>query len=178
MNIVCFALNVKECQMEIEIIENIESELPLNVIRKNNAVNVPNTERKKIERRIVDFKTDVEASQILEDGFQEGGVNEIFREHQKRNPKLRKAAIREYGYSCVICGFNFEEVYGNLGRGFVEVHHLELLSAIKNERILTAKDVAVVCANCHRVLHRNGKQPMAIEILQKKVRERKESSSE
>ena len=149
--------------MKIEIVDNIVSELPLYVIKGDNLICIPNTEKRKIDRRIVEIGTEKKTELIIhQDGFNEGGVDEIYGEYkvQKRNPKLREEAIRQYGYYCYVCGFNFEDVYGDFGTGYIEVHHLELLSAIKSERTLTVKDVAVVCANCHRVLHRNGSRPI------------------
>lgn len=103
--------------------------------------------------------------------FPEGAVREITRELQQRNPKLRAEAIAEYGDSCQVCGFNFGQVYGSLAEGYIEVHHLSPLSARKVERVTTIKDVAVVCANCHRALHRNGKIPIPVEELKKILRE-------
>jgi len=166
--------------MEIEIIENIVSELPLHVMQGQSAIHILNTEKKKIIRRTVETRIEKKTDKAIRtDGFQEGGVDEVSAEikRQKRDPKLREEAIRTYGYNCVICNFNFEDAYGDLGAGYVEVHHLELLSANKNERTLTVNDVTVVCANCHRVLHRNGKQPMSIEELKRVYKERKEKIS-
>ena len=160
--------------MEIEIIENIVSELPLYVTQGHSAIHVPNTEKKKIIRKAVGIGIETKTEEMIrQDGFQEGGVDEVSAEikRQKRNPKLREEAIRTYGYNCVVCNFNFEDTYGDLGAGYIEVHHLELLSANKSERTLTANDVTVVCTNCHRVLHRNGKEPMRLEELKSKVEE-------
>ena len=101
--------------------------------------------------------------------FSEGAVKEITRELQQRNPKLRAEAIAKYGESCQVCGFNFGRFYGPLAEGYIEVHHLFPLSEHKGERVTTIEDVAVVCANCHRALHRNGKIPIPIEELKKTI---------
>lgn len=162
--------------MEIEIIENIVSELPLYLIQGHSAIHVPNTEKKKIIRKAIGIGIETKTEVVIrQDGFQEGGVDEVSAEikRQKRNPKLREEAIRTYGYNCVVCNFNFEDTYGGFGVGYIEVHHLELLSVIKSERTLTTKDVAVVCANCHRVLHRNGKEPMPLIELKRVIEERR-----
>jgi predicted HNH restriction endonuclease len=160
--------------MEIEIIENIVSELPLYEIKGNSLIHILNTEKRRISERTVEIDANEKTEPtMMQDSFQEGGINEVYGEYkiQKRNPKLREEAIRQHGYNCFVCDFNFEDIYGNFGAGYIEVHHLELLSSIKSERTLTAKDVAVVCANCHRVLHRNGKEPMRLEELKGKVEE-------
>jgi predicted HNH restriction endonuclease len=166
--------------VKIEIIENIVSMLPLYMIKDDQVIRNPNTEKRRIVTKVFEAgaKRKIEKP-IVQDGFQEGGVDEVSAEikRQKRNPKLREEAIRTYGYNCVVCNFSFEDTYGDLGMGYIEVHHLELLSANKSERTLTANDVTVVCANCHRVLHRNGKELMSIEELKKVYKERKEKSS-
>lgn len=102
--------------------------------------------------------------------FSEGGTQEIILELQKRDPKLKSLAIEKHGLSCQICGFNFEKTYGALGKGYIEMHHLVSLGTTKKERISTVDDVAVVCSNCHRVLHRNGKDPIPIEQLKAAVK--------
>jgi 5-methylcytosine-specific restriction endonuclease McrA len=79
----------------------------------------------------------------------------VRREHlvRDRDPNLAKACKQRDGYRCRVCGVTFEEVYGELGRGFAESHHLHPLgraSAIKKTRL---EDLVTVCANCHRMLH-------------------------
>lgn len=75
-----------------------------------------------------------------------------------RNSQLAKKAKEHYGYSCCICGFNFEKAYGDIGKGYIECHHLNPLSG-QNESEwpkqikTTIDDVVVVCANCHRMIH-------------------------
>ena len=52
-------------------------------------------------------------------------------------------------------GFDFSTTYGLLGKGFCEVHHLSPLSASDESVTTTFADLAVVCSNCHRILHRS-----------------------
>ncbi len=105
--------------------------------------------------------------------YQEGGIKEIAVELIRRNPLLRTRAIAAYGYTCIVCGFNFEQQYGDLGAGYVEVHHLRPLSARKAKHTASVKDVKVVCANCHRILHRNGRNPLPVETLREAVLKQK-----
>ncbi len=71
-----------------------------------------------------------------------------------RNAKLAKAAKKKYGTKCFCCGFSFEEAYGGDTGQLSIVHHLEeFRGARKKSRNTSVKDVRVVCANCHRVLH-------------------------
>jgi 5-methylcytosine-specific restriction endonuclease McrA len=63
-------------------------------------------------------------------------------------------------YKCQICGMRFEKVYGELGEGFAEAHHIIPLSQLKGEVKTTIEDLISVCSNCHRMLHcrMNGKR--------------------
>ncbi len=56
---------------------------------------------------------------------------------------------------CEICGVNFEEEYGTRGADFIEVHHRVPIAKIKKETRRRFRDLAMVCANCHRMLHRD-----------------------
>ncbi len=83
-----------------------------------------------------------------------------FRMHKKieRNPALTKDVKKLQGFTCQICGMTFEERYGEIGRGFIEAHHLRPLATIKGEKVAydPRRDFAVLCANCHRMVHRSG----------------------
>lgn len=71
------------------------------------------------------------------------------------NPRLAAEAKRQRDYTCEVCGFNFRQHYGPLGQEFAECHHKNSLSERPEELWSQAlADVAVVCANCHRMLHR------------------------
>ena len=85
-----------------------------------------------------------------------------------RNPALAREAKRQYGYKCTVCGFDFEETYGELGRGFIECHHLNPLSERRgteaDNQLTTLDQVVVLCSNCHRMVHR--KRPaLSVEAL-------------
>lgn len=79
----------------------------------------------------------------------------------ERDPKLAKAkknaVLAETGrLECEVCGFDFFRKYGEVGKGYCEVHHLQSL-AQKGRRTTKLSDLAVVCSNCHRVIHRKRK---------------------
>ncbi|MDO9310114.1 MAG: DUF3578 domain-containing protein [Nitrosomonas sp.] len=82
----------------------------------------------------------------------------ILREHKRveRNRKLAHRAKLAHGYICKACGFNFEEKYGGIGREFIEAHHLTPIAELKGQRLTLdpKKDFTVLCANCHRMIHR------------------------
>jgi anti-sigma B factor antagonist len=105
---------------------------------------------------------------------QEGAVREITMEIVGRSRKFRNDAVRVRGWRCEVCGFDFGEVYGELGEGYIEIHHLRALSQHKGEaKATTFKRVRAVCANCHRVLHRRGARPISVEMLRRIVEERR-----
>src|SRR5690606_20350247 len=90
---------------------------------------------------------------------EEGKERTILKLHKykERDPKIiRKAketAKKENRLYCEVCLFNFESQYPNLGNGFIECHHKEPISSGKIRRT-TIDDLAIVCSNCHRMLHR------------------------
>jgi predicted restriction endonuclease len=76
-----------------------------------------------------------------------------------RNPKLTEAAKRYHGFRCQACGFDFAAEYGQLGEGYIEAHHLDPLSERPelewtDELRTSVVAVRVLCANCHRMIHR------------------------
>lgn len=95
----------------------------------------------------------------------EGKVKELTIKTYDRSVLARQVCIEYHGYDCVICGFNFEEVYGLIGIDYIEVHHLKQIADIGEEyRIDPINDLRPVCANCHRMLHKK-RPPVSIQEL-------------
>ena len=89
--------------------------------------------------------------------LKEGSKKTITVNSYERNPKARSECIKKYGVSCAVCGFNFENIYGQRGKGFIHVHHLIPVSDIGDEyEINPITDLRPVCPNCHAMLHRKG----------------------
>lgn len=80
------------------------------------------------------------------------------REHKRveRNRKLAHKAKLVHGYRCKACGFDFQAKYGDIGKEFIEAHHLTPIAELKGQKLtLDAKsDFTVLCSNCHRMIHR------------------------
>lgn len=55
---------------------------------------------------------------------------------------------------CEVCAFDFATVYGELGKGFIEAHHVKPLADMRPGDKTKLEDLAAVCSNCHRMLHR------------------------
>jgi 5-methylcytosine-specific restriction enzyme A len=57
--------------------------------------------------------------------------------------------------ACEACVFEFENFYGDIGKGFIECHHRVPLSNFKVASKTTLDDLSLVCSNCHRMLHKS-----------------------
>ncbi len=88
------------------------------------------------------------------DNFDEGKIYESHCTCRERDPHAREACLREYGYKCRMCGFDFESVYGEAGKGFIEVHHLNPISNTDGEYSINHNDLIPICSNCHSIIHR------------------------
>jgi 5-methylcytosine-specific restriction protein A len=97
--------------------------------------------------------------------YVEGATHQISVNSYERNPAARRACIDHYGTGCSVCGFNFGQVYGNLGEGYIHVHHLRDLASIGTDyEVDPINDLRPVCPNCHAMLHRET-PAMSIERL-------------
>lgn len=86
--------------------------------------------------------------------FWEGALHHITVNTYERDPKARQACIDHFGAVCSVCGFEFHRVYGELGRGYIHVHHIRPLSEIgESYAVDPQKDLTPVCPNCHAMLH-------------------------
>lgn len=86
--------------------------------------------------------------------YPEGGVRRIEVNRYERNPVNRELCLAENGYSCKICGFDFEKVYGEIGHHFIHVHHIIPVSKTDKEYLINpVVDLIPVCPNCHAMLH-------------------------
>ncbi len=124
--------------------------------------------------RVISSMTKSKPPASLPECFMEGGIKQITLEIRYRSQELRQKAIEENGgLSCSICGFNFEDTYGDYGKGYIEVHHKIPLHDSKINHFITTQDVVVVCANCHSVLHHKGETPIDIDELKDEYEKRK-----
>jgi 5-methylcytosine-specific restriction protein A len=86
---------------------------------------------------------------------------ELLRLHRTRErnrmlvSRKNRSVLFETGrLACEACGFDFASVYVALGDGFAECHHDCPLASAAGERRIRLSELSVVCANCHRMLHR------------------------
>ena len=98
----------------------------------------------------------------------EGGLRITSRIMRTRSQKLRQPAFDRYAINGVICccirAFDCEQSDGNLGRGFIEFHHINPIAHYEehdfSKTIAGAlENIAPLCANCHRMIHRGAPNP-------------------
>lgn len=97
--------------------------------------------------------------------FTEGSVRKVLVNTYERDPQARKQCIEHYGLSCSVCNFDFGKTFGELGKGFIHVHHLRPISEIAQEyEVDPVEDLRPVCPNCHAMIHRRS-PPFSIEEM-------------
>lgn len=92
-------------------------------------------------------------------GGKEGQTLYKYHKYKERNKALvskkKKSFLAKHKHLfCEICGFDYTDIYGELGEGFMECHHILPLSEVDEEKETKLEDLSLVCANCHRMLHR------------------------
>lgn len=91
--------------------------------------------------------------------FPEGRIITKLHTRRERNPLLTKrkkegVLAAKGSLACEVCDFDFYHIYGELGEGFAECHHIQPLSEVASPQKTKLEDLAILCANCHRMLHR------------------------
>ena len=111
----------------------------------------------------------LEAEQVFPEGLLLTTLH-LNRERNTRAVSRKKQSVLEkFGrLECEACGFDFEQVYGELGDGFAECHHIRPLAELPFRRETKLGDLAIVCSNCHRMLHRSRPVP-SVESLKRLV---------
>jgi 5-methylcytosine-specific restriction protein A len=109
--------------------------------------------------------------------IEESITNNDFTPQQEGNPKViqsikyersrvnREICLAHKGYTCSVCGFNFLENYGLIGKDYIEVHHTTPVSEMgDNYSIDIDRDLVPVCSNCHSMIHRKT-PPLTVDEL-------------
>ena len=102
-------------------------------------------------------------------GYEEGKKVRFLSNRYERNPINRYICLQNKGYTCSVCGFNFEKQYGEIGKSFIHVHHVIPVSKMGEGYVVDPiKDLVPVCPNCHAMIHRTD-PPMTIEELKSRI---------
>ena len=109
----------------------------------------------------------------LANKYFEGATTTLRINAYERDLKARKKCIDHYGCSCIVCNFDFKNNFGDIGDGYIHVHHIVPLSEV-NERyeVDPIKDLRPVCPNCHAMIHRK-KPTIGVDDLRKTIKEKK-----
>ncbi len=133
-------------------------------------------------RRNVTQPADEPTSPVVDDDLEapEGAI--LLRSHvvRERNASLvnkrKQLELKNTGVlRCEVCAMHFADVYGTVGQGFIECHHIVPLASVTTRKITRLSDLALVCSNCHRMLHRGG-DLLTISALRSAVAERRINS--
>jgi len=109
-------------------------------------------------------------SPSLESEFFEGGQKKKYTTYYERDQRAREQAIIIHGFTCMACGLNFEERYGEWGKGFIHVHHTKPVSSLSEKsKINPRTDLVVLCANCHAMVHRRRDTVLTLDDLKNKM---------
>ncbi len=99
-------------------------------------------------------------------GEAEGGGYQALITRYERSTLNRQACMDFHGRTCKVCGFDFEKVYGAIGEGYIEVHHLESLARLTPSTILNpVVDLVPLCSNCHSMAHKRRLVPYTVDEL-------------
>jgi len=98
-----------------------------------------------------------------EEEFAEGRILTRVHKQRERNPSLirkkKEQVLAKTGrLACEVCGFDFKATYGELGKDFAECHHNVPVAKLTPKSKTKLTDLSLVCANCHRMLHRRHRQ--------------------
>lgn len=117
------------------------------------------------------FLSLLDVIQIDDREYLEGGSKKVTVNRYERNPVNRELCIAANGYKCKICGFDFARAYGEIGQGFIHVHHIVPISKMTEAYAIDpVNDLIPVCPNCHSMLHRTD-PPLLPEELMKIIRD-------
>ena len=110
------------------------------------------------------------------EGATEGGLYRVVVNKYERSAVNRNLCIAVKGCLCKVCGMDFYSKYGEIGIGFIHVHHIIPVSKMgPNYTVNPLNDLAPVCPNCHAMLHKND-PPFEIDELKKIINDRIEKS--
>jgi 5-methylcytosine-specific restriction protein A len=173
--IVDFSINSTKYESIFSISESRWTSLDLNVLIKLNSI----SEQEALDRILITCIGLVLSLLPVEtmdypgmESYSEGAIVESITKKYERNPINRANCIKYFGALCQICHFDFEQFYGDPGRGFIEVHHTTPISKIGTDyKINPTLDLITLCSNCHSVIHRRN-PPYTIDELKKIIEDK------
>lgn len=120
---------------------------------------------KKVSQTIINTYQEVQRPQDFDfedddEEFEEGRILTKLHKIRERSPsankKKKEEVLKKTGkLVCEACGFDFHEFYGEIGKGVAECHHTKPVSELKAGEKTKLKDLSILCANCHRIIHKS-----------------------
>lgn len=89
------------------------------------------------------------------------------------DPEIRLKVLKQQGMSCGICGFNYENYYGDAGRGYIQIHQI-IEDELKMDEFDVDHDFIPICENCHGIIHRNKDNNLSVSELKQIIHIRDE----
>ena len=81
----------------------------------------------------------------------------------KKKHRFREVHDRLY---CEACGFDFAEVYEERGGDYIECHHVKPVAELRPGDRTRLRDLVLLCANCHRMVHAKRPWLTVVELRQ------------
>jgi 5-methylcytosine-specific restriction protein A len=98
---------------------------------------------------------DTEAFQDPAESAPEGARTTVTANRYERSPRNRRVCINHYGLSCWVCDLDFSEIYGPLGDGYIQVHHMVPVAEMgPGYRPDPVMEMVPLCSNCHSMIHK------------------------
>jgi predicted HNH restriction endonuclease len=157
----------KDAQEVFDELNNKSEEEVWQIIKIYSDLNI-----KEYKQIINDVIAIQESEEEYKTGQTEGGKKVFTSSRYERSLSNRNDAIEIHGLKCKVCDFDFQEFYGKWGEGYIEVHHIQALSENQGNvvEVNPEKDLIVLCANCHRMVHRKKGMTLTIEELKEKIK--------
>ncbi|AMV17414.1 HNH endonuclease [Planctomyces sp. SH-PL14] len=103
-------------------------------------------------------------------GEAEGGGHQALITRYERSTLNRQACMDFHGRTCKVCEFDFKKVYGTIGEGYIEVHHVESLARLAPGTVLDPTvDLVPLCSNCHSMAHKRRPIPFTVDELKSMI---------
>jgi hypothetical protein len=108
---------------------------------------------------VLKIDQDFTSNEEILEGFPEGKMVERLHKTKERNRKVIELAKSNFKKKhgklfCQVCEFDFTSTYGDLGSDFIEGHHTVWVSDMPTDYKTKPEEIAMLCANCHRMVHR------------------------
>lgn len=136
---------------------------------QSSGTKIPEDVADRLENEWADFigNNEVTATTIAEPAAVEGLKTEIKTYVRGRSRQLREAALEKANGICCVCDIDYKELLNGKGIRVLQVHHRNQLAASDTPRVTKLSELAVVCANCHSLIHMNPREAIEIEKLKR-----------